>query len=129
MPGWQPTHYSRAQLEERRMAALEWIERGTHRNEEIAEHFGVSVHTVYTWKARLRRNGGLKATVAGGAVSRLTAAQHEQLRTLLREGAVHHGFPDPTWTTRRVTDPSSATSQTWMRHAMREPRTSSLSAS
>ncbi|AFD27651.1 hypothetical protein DGo_PB0382 (plasmid) [Deinococcus gobiensis I-0] len=27
MPGWQPTRYSHAQLEERRLAALEWIVR------------------------------------------------------------------------------------------------------
>lgn len=40
----------------------EWIERGTHRNQEIAQHFGVSIHTVYTWKARLKRNGGLGLT-------------------------------------------------------------------
>lgn len=43
MPEWQPTRSSRDQLEERRLAALEWIERGTHRNQEIAQHFGVSV--------------------------------------------------------------------------------------
>ncbi|WP_343759261.1 IS630 family transposase [Deinococcus depolymerans] len=116
MPGWQPTHYSRAQLEERRLAALAWIERGTHRNQEIANHFGVSVHTIYTWKARLRRNGGLKATIASGATSRLTAAQHEQLRTFLREGAVHHGFPDPTWTTRRVTDLIGRHFDVWYHH-------------
>lgn len=116
MPGWQPTQYSRAQLEERRLAALEWIKRGTHRNQEIADHFGVSVHTVYTWKARLKRNGGLQATIADGAVCRLTSAQHEQLRTLLREGAETHGFPDETWTTRRVTDVIGRTFDVWYHH-------------
>lgn len=116
MPGWQPTHYSRAQLEERRLAAVEWIERGTNRNQEIANHFGVSIHTVYTWKARLQRNGGLKVTIASGATARLTAAQHEQLRTLLREGAVHHGFPDLTWTTRRVTDLIGRHFDVWYHH-------------
>lgn len=101
MPGWQPTDHSRAQLEERRLVALAWIVRGTHRNREIAHHFGVSVHTVYTWKARLRRNGGRQATVASGVTSRLTAAQHEPLRTWLRMGPywrlarMKHGWREP----------------------------------
>ena len=116
MPGWQPTQYSRSQLEERRLAALEWIKRGTHRNQEIAHHFGVSVHTVYTWKERLKRNGGLKATVARGATARLTLAQREQLCTLLREGALHHGFPDETWTTKRVTDLIGRHFDVWYHH-------------
>lgn len=88
MPGWQPTHYSRAQLEERRLTALEWIRRGTHRHQEVANYFGISVHKVSTWKARLERNGSLNATVAcgAGAASRLTSGQREHLRTLLQEG-------------------------------------------
>lgn len=116
MPGWQPTHYSRAQLEERRLAALEWIRRGTHRHQEIADYFGISVHTVSTWKARLERNGSLNATVACGAVSRLTSVQHEHLRTLLREGAPAHGFPDETWTTKRVTELIGRHFDVWYHH-------------
>ncbi|CAM4084295.1 winged helix-turn-helix domain-containing protein [Deinococcus frigens] len=104
MAEWQPSRYSRAQLEERRLAAADWLQRGTHTHREIAEHFGVSVFTVTTWRARLKKIGTLQATVAPGRPSRLTSSQLEQLRTLLREGAVQHGFPDETWTTRRVTD-------------------------
>ena len=102
MSSWQPTRYSRAQLEERRLAALEWIERGEHKNQEIADHFGVSIHTVYSWKARRKRNDTLQVTVAPGPVSRLDTEQLNQLSTLLREGAMHNGFPDETWTTKRV---------------------------
>ncbi|KQR00063.1 winged helix-turn-helix domain-containing protein [Deinococcus sp. Leaf326] len=116
MPEWQPTRYSRAQLKERRLAALEWIARGTHKNQEIADHFGVSVHTVYSWKGRLKRNGSLQATVARGPVSRLTAEQGERLRTLLREGAVHHGFRDETWTTRRVSELIGRHFEIWYHH-------------
>ncbi|WP_218921231.1 IS630 family transposase [Deinococcus proteolyticus] len=116
MSGWQPSHFSRAQLEERRLAALEWIKRGEHKNQEIADHFGVSVHTVYTWKARLKQNGNLQATVARGASSRLTPAQHEQLRTLLREGAMQHGFPDETWTTKRVAELIGRHFDVWYHH-------------
>lgn len=50
MPGWQPTHYPSAQLEERRLVALDWIKRGTHLNQEIADHFGVSVCTVSLYR-------------------------------------------------------------------------------
>lgn len=116
MSGWQPTYLSRAQLEERRLAALDWIARGTHRNQEIADHFGVSVHTVYSWKGRLKRTGSLQATVAGGAASRLTTEQGEQLCTLLREGAVQHGFPDETWTTRRVKELIGRRFDVWYHH-------------
>jgi putative transposase len=104
MAEWQPSRYSRAQLEERRLAAAEWLRCGTHSHHEIAKHFGVSVHTVANWNGRLKRNGSLQATVTSGRPSRLTPGQHDQLRTLLREGAVHHGFPDDTWSTRRVAD-------------------------
>ncbi|WP_339098145.1 winged helix-turn-helix domain-containing protein (plasmid) [Deinococcus sp. VB343] len=116
MSSWQPKRYSRTQLEERRLAALEWIERGEHKNQEIADHFGVSVHTVYSWKARRKRNGTLQATVAPGPVSRLDAEQLDQLRTLLREGALLHGFPDETWSTRRVTDLIGRHFDVWYHH-------------
>lgn len=116
MSGWQPTRYSRAQLEERRLAALEWMARGTHKNQEIADHFGVSVHTVYSWRGRLKRNGSLQATVASGPTSRLTEEQRQQLRTLLREGAVHHGFGDETWTTRRVSERIGRHFDVWYHH-------------
>ena len=116
MSSWQPTRYSRAQLEERRLAALEWIERGEHKNQEIADHFGVSIHTVYSWKARRKRNGTLQATVAPGPVSRLDTGQLNQLSTLLREGAVHHGFPDETWTTKRVMELIGQYFDVWYHH-------------
>jgi putative transposase len=48
MVSWLPAHLTRTQLAERRLAALDWIERGTHPNKEIAGHLGVSVHTVYS---------------------------------------------------------------------------------
>ncbi|GGL94223.1 hypothetical protein GCM10010840_35290 [Deinococcus aerolatus] len=77
MSGWQLTRYSRAQLEERRLAALEWVARGTHKNQAVADHFGVSVHTVYSWRGRLKRNGSLQATVASGPTSRLTEEHND----------------------------------------------------
>jgi putative transposase len=101
---WQPSKYTRVQLEERRLQALVVIQAGEHRNQEIAYQFGVSIHTVYTWKERLRRQGGVESTVTTGRPSRLSATQLERLGTLLQEGALTHGFPDATWTTPRVRD-------------------------
>ena len=47
MAPWHPSKYTRAQLEERRLAALDMIQAGGHTNQQIADHFGVSIHTVY----------------------------------------------------------------------------------
>ena len=116
MAEWQPSRYSRTQLEERRLAATAWLHQGIHTHREIAEHFGVCVLTVTSWSARLRKNGSLQATGSSGRPSRLTGTPLEQLRTLLREGAVHHGFPDETWTTQRVTDLIGRHFDVWYHH-------------
>ena len=101
---WQPSKYTRVQLEERRLAALPAIQAGGQTNQQIADRFGVSVHTVYTWKERLKKQGGLEATVTPGRPARLTDEQRAQISTLLQEGALAQGFPDITWTTPRVRD-------------------------
>ncbi|WP_205684195.1 IS630 family transposase [Deinococcus sp. LM3] len=102
MAPWHPSKYTRAQLEERRLAALNMIQAGGHTNQQIADHFGVSIHTVYTWKERLKRQGGLEATPTTGRPARLTPEGQQKISTLLQEGALAHGFPDSTWTTARV---------------------------
>lgn len=104
MRSWHPSKYTRAQLEERRLAALKVIQAGGTTNQQIADQFGVSVHTVYTWKERLKRQGGLEATRTPGRPSRLSAEQQEQICTLLQEGAVAYGFPDLSWTAPRLRD-------------------------
>lgn len=116
MSEWHPSQYTRAQLEERRLAATPWLQEGAHTHQEIAQHFGISVHTVGNWKKRLKRTGSLQATVTTGRPSRLTTPRLEQLRTLLREGALQHGFPDETWTTRRVTDLIGRQFDVWYHH-------------
>ncbi|MCD0164124.1 transposase, partial [Deinococcus sp. 14RED07] len=102
MAPWQPSKYTRAQLEERRLAALNMIQAGGHTNQQIADHFGVSIHTVYTWKERLKRQGGLEATPTTGRPARLTPEGQQKISTLMQESALAHGFPDSTWTTARV---------------------------
>ena len=102
MAPWHPSKYTRAQLEERRLAALEMIQVGGHTNQQLADHFSVSIHTIYTWKERLKRQGGLEATPTTGRPPRLTLEQQQMISTLLQEGALAYGFPDPTWTTPRI---------------------------
>ena len=51
---WHPSKYTRAQLKERRLAALEMIQVGGQTNQRLADHFGESIHTVYTWKVAVR---------------------------------------------------------------------------
>jgi putative transposase len=102
MAPWHPSTYTRAQLEERRLTALKMIQVGGYPNQQIADHFSVSIHTVYTWKVRLKRQGGLEATPATGRPARLTLEQQQMISTLLQKGALAHGFPDPTWTTPRI---------------------------
>ncbi|MFC6618766.1 IS630 family transposase [Deinococcus radiophilus] len=116
MAEWHPSKYSRVQLEERRLAATPWLQKGKHSHQEIAQHFGVSVHTVSNWKKQLKRTGTLQATVTTGRPSRLTPTQLEHLRTLLWEGALQHGFPDETWSTRRVTDLIGRQFDVWYHH-------------
>jgi len=81
---WHPSKYTRAQLEERRLAALELIRAGGQSNQQIASHFGVSIHTVYTWKERLKRQGGLEATPATGRPACLTLGQQQTISTFLQ---------------------------------------------
>jgi putative transposase len=102
MAPWQPSKYTRAQLEERRLAAQSVIQAGGQTNQQVADRFGVSIHTVYTWKERLKKQGSLEATTTPGRPGRLTPLQQQQIGTLLQEGARAFGFPDDTWTTPRV---------------------------
>lgn len=60
MAPWHPSKYTRAQLEERRLAALSMIQAGGHTNQQIADHFGVSIHTVYTGLRQGRCAGSQK---------------------------------------------------------------------
>lgn len=71
------------------------------------------MHIVANWSGHLKRNGSLQATVTSGRPSRFTPDQQEQLRTLLREGAVQHGFPDDTWITRRVAEVIGRNFEVW----------------
>ncbi len=101
---WQPARLTRAQMEERRLAAGRLL-RATQLSEaEIAREVGVSRAAVTKWKQRLEQAGleGLQQRRSSGRVSRLTEAQWGQLLKLLQRGAVAAGFETERWTLRRI---------------------------
>ena len=100
---WRPHQYTRAQLEERRLAALPLLTAKCP-HAEIAAQLGVSRKTVERWASTYRHGGpdALKRTIATGRPARLTTEQEHQLLDALALGARHHGFPTEQWTMKRV---------------------------
>ena len=101
---WQPTRLTRAQLEERRLAAGRLLRAKRLSQAEIARQMSVSRATVSRWNRRLRCAGlrGLRCRTSAGRPSRLTAAQWRQLFRVLKRGAVAAGFETERWTLRRI---------------------------
>src|SRR5205823_5127344 len=95
---------TRAQLEERRLAAGRLLRAGKLSQAAIAREVGVSRAAVSQWQQRLADAGwaGLKQRRASGRASRLSAAQWAQLLRRLARGAVAAGFPTERWTLRRI---------------------------
>jgi putative transposase len=102
--GWQPTRLTRAQLEERRLAAGQLLRTKRRSQAAIAREFGVSRAAVTRWKQRLAAAGlrGLRCRRPSGRPSRLTPAQWRQLLRLLDRGALAAGFETERWTQRRI---------------------------
>src|SRR5438552_81689 len=101
---WQPTRLTRAQLEERRLAAGRLLRAGRLSQAEIARQMGVSRATVSRWHRRLTCAGwrGLRGRTPSGRPSRLTAAQWRQLLHVLKRGAVAAGCDTERSTQRRI---------------------------
>jgi transposase len=101
---WQPARLTRAQMEERRLAAARLLRAGKLTQAEIARQVGVSRAAVTQWKQRLEQAGlgGLQQRRSSGRAARLTEAQWSQLLTLLQHGAVTAGFETERWTLRRI---------------------------
>lgn len=99
---WQPSRWTRVQLEERRLYAQPLIEEDQLNATQIAEHTGVSPSTVRAWKRRLRLRGSLEATRASGPPRRLSDVQIAEVMDLLRAGPDPIRYPDQRWTCPRV---------------------------
>ena len=101
---WQPTRWTPAQLEERRLAAARLLRAGRLTQAEIARRVGVHRAAVTKWKHRLERDGrpGLRRRAPPGRPSYLRPDQWARLLDLVRGSAVAAGFETERWTLRRV---------------------------
>ena len=104
--GWQPTRLTRAQVEERRLAAGRLLRAKRLSAAEIAREVGVSRTSVTRWQRRLAQAGlrGLRRRSPPGRASYLTTAQWRHLLQILRRGAVAAGFATEQWTLRRIAE-------------------------
>lgn len=89
--------------EARRFRALELSRKGWLPS-QIAKALGVTASAVCQWLKKCRTQGeeALRSQVIPGRPPRLTAAQREELLTLLQQGAEAHGFQGNVWTSPRV---------------------------
>ena len=72
--------------------------------DEIVLALQVTAKAVYQWKNILQTEGleGLRRKNGSGKQSKLDAAQLEQLKAIILEGAIAYGFPNEQWTSKRV---------------------------
>lgn len=81
---WQPTHLTRKQGEERRLAAGQLLQAGVLSQADIARQRGVSRMAVSQWAKQLRQPQGdidrLKNRSIPGRPPRLTADPWQQVR-------------------------------------------------
>ncbi len=96
-------HGSPAELERRRVRALELLNQGLEPH-VVAQRVGVDRRSVRRWKRAYRKQGaaGLKARPASGRPDKLTARQRQGLARWIVKGAETFGFPTALWTCRRV---------------------------
>jgi transposase len=68
----------------------------------VARVLGVAPASVHRWRRLARKRGGLRAKPVSGRPRRISDKQLRQLRVLLRQGAVAHGWSNHLWTAVRV---------------------------
>ena len=90
-----------AELERRRRRAVALVDAGESPS-VVARILGVTRSTLRRWRRLARLPDGLLAKPALGPKPRMTADQFHVLESLLKEGAVAHGWPNQLWTCKRV---------------------------
>jgi transposase len=88
-------------LERRRTRAVQLVRQGESPT-IIARILGVAIASIHRWRQMARRRDGLRAKPAFGRPRRMSDQQLRQLRGLLRQGAIAHGWPNQLWTALRV---------------------------
>jgi transposase len=103
---WRPRHFTRTQLEERRLEAGRLLQAGHLSHAAIARQMGVSRTAVSKWAMQLRRHQGelksLRNRRVPGRPPRLTTEQWQDLLQVLSRGALQAGFDTDRWTLRRL---------------------------
>ena len=101
---WRPSRLTRAQQEERRLAAQPALNDPSRTTIDLAQQFGVAEVTIRAWRARLRHNGeeALRASRATGRPERLTAAQQDEIGTILDGDPRAQGFETHGWTIPKI---------------------------
>lgn len=104
---WKPSKLTTTQLEERRLAAIEYFKDTTVKRTQvaIAALLDVTPAAISYWRKKfnLRGETALRPTPRTGRKSRLSRAQLEQLRALLEQSPAAHGFDRLGWTLPMVT--------------------------
>ena len=96
-------HGSPAELERRRLRALELLQEGLQPH-VVAQRLGVDRRSVRRWKRSYQRQGksGLKAQPASGRPPQLTPRQRRSLVHCILKGPQAWGFSTALWTCRRI---------------------------
>jgi len=96
-------HGSPAELERRRVRALELLNQGLEPH-VVAQRVGVDRRSVRRWKRAYRKRGAaaLKARPASGRPAKLSPRQRQSLARWIVKGAEACGFPTALWTCRRI---------------------------
>ena len=99
---WKPTRLTRQQMEERRLQGAQLLKAGKLSQAEIARQLGVSRTAVTRWAQQLATGQSLRQRIAPGRPPKLTRAQQQTLRRLLKRGGRAAGFSTERWTLERI---------------------------
>jgi len=93
-----------AQLEERRLRAIDLLKNRKKTQVEVALELGVTRQAVYQWWRKYREEGktGLESRPRPGRTPKLDQEVLKNLPDLLVKGAESHGFEGDVWTRERV---------------------------
>lgn len=102
---WKPNRLTKAQLEERRKAAMAMYNdpENTNSQKQIAEIFGVSRIAVYYWMQR-ERTGSIGAVKQPGRPRTLKEEQEQELLELIKQPPTAYGYKRIGWTTQIMAD-------------------------
>ena len=98
-------HGSPAELEARRLRAIEVLKQGLSLN-EVGRQIHCNASSVMRWRDAVAAGGtkALKAKPASGRPPKLTRGQLNHLVKYLLEGAIAHGYRTELWTTQCIAD-------------------------